>query len=54
MLRALGLSDDLTRASLRFGLGRFNTQADVDFAIEAVSEAVTRLRKMSSLAEGSS
>jgi cysteine desulfurase len=54
VLRALGVSDDLTRASLRFGLGRFNTQADVDFAIEAVSEAVSRLRKMSSLAEGSS
>jgi cysteine desulfurase len=51
VLRALGMSDDLTRASLRFGLGRFNTPADVEFAIEAVSEAVTRLRKMSSLAE---
>jgi cysteine desulfurase len=52
VLRALGLGEDLTRASLRFGLGRFNTQADVDFAIEAVVEAVTRLRKMSSLANG--
>jgi cysteine desulfurase len=54
VLRALGISEDLTRASLRFGLGRFNTDADVDFAVEAVREAVTRLRKMSSLAEGSS
>ncbi|MCH7726175.1 MAG: aminotransferase class V-fold PLP-dependent enzyme [Planctomycetes bacterium] len=50
VLRALGLSDDLTRASLRFGLGRFNTDAEVDFAIAAVAEAVHRLRKMSSLA----
>ena len=50
VLRALGLSDDLTRASLRFGLGRFNTDADVDFAVQTVTEAVLRLRKLSSLA----
>ncbi|HUY93237.1 MAG TPA: aminotransferase class V-fold PLP-dependent enzyme [Pirellulales bacterium] len=50
VLRALGLSEDLTRASLRFGLGRFNTADDVEFAIEAVSQAVVRLRKLSSLA----
>jgi cysteine desulfurase len=50
VLRALGLSDDLTRASLRFGLGRFNTEEDVDFSVQAVSEAVRRLRKLSSLA----
>lgn len=48
VLRALGLSDDLTRASLRFGLGRFNTADDVAFAIDTVAEAVHRLRKMSS------
>jgi cysteine desulfurase len=50
VLRALGLSEDLTRASLRFGLGRFTTEADIDFAVEAVAEAVHRLRKLSSLA----
>jgi cysteine desulfurase len=50
VLRALGLSDDLTRASLRFGLGRFNTLDDIDFAVAAVVEAVERLRKLSSLA----
>lgn len=50
VLRALGLSDDLTRSSLRFGLGRFNTVEDVDFAVDAVSEAVVRLRKLSSMA----
>ena len=50
VLRALRLSDDLTRSSLRFGLGRFNTAEEVEFAIEAVSQAVSRLRKLSSLA----
>lgn len=50
VLRALGVSEDLTRASLRFGLGRFNTAEEVEYAIAAVSEAVNRLRKLSSLA----
>jgi cysteine desulfurase len=46
VLRALGLSDELARASLRFGLGRFNTAEEVDFAIETVSAAVERLRRL--------
>lgn len=50
VLRALGLNDDLTRASLRFGLGRFNTEEEVEFAIASVVEAVGRLRKLSSFA----
>jgi cysteine desulfurase len=50
VLRALGMSEDLTRSSLRFGLGRFNTEGEVDQAIELVVEAVTRLRKLSSMA----
>ncbi|HVA49013.1 MAG TPA: aminotransferase class V-fold PLP-dependent enzyme [Pirellulales bacterium] len=50
VLRALGLSDDLTRASLRFGLGRLNTVEEVEFTVEAVAEAVQRLRKLSSMA----
>src|SRR5205807_4969237 len=50
VLRALGLSDDLTRASLRFGIGRFNTPGEIDFAVGAVAENVQRLRKLSSLA----
>ncbi|MAV36988.1 MAG: IscS subfamily cysteine desulfurase [Planctomycetaceae bacterium] len=49
VLRALGVSDDLTRASLRFGLGRFNNRAEVNFAIQTVAETVDRLRRMRSL-----
>jgi cysteine desulfurase len=48
VLRGLGFSDDQARSSLRFGLGRFNTQADVDFAIGQVVEAVGQLRKLTS------
>ena len=50
VLRAMGLSDDLTRSSLRFSLGRFNTEEEVEFAIALVADAVQRLRSMSSLA----
>lgn len=47
VLRALGLSDDATRSSLRFGLGRFNTEADIEFAVASVIAAVEKLRKLS-------
>jgi cysteine desulfurase len=50
VLRALGLDEDQTRASLRFGLGRFNAPDEVEFAIDAVAESVHRLRKLSSMA----
>lgn len=46
VLRALGLSDDLTRASLRFGIGRFNTPEQIDAAIAAVASSVRRLRAL--------
>lgn len=49
VLRALGLSDEAVRASLRFGLGRFTTEAEIDFAIGAVAEAVRTLQKSSSM-----
>jgi cysteine desulfurase len=45
VLRALGRDDDLADASLRFGLGRFNTQEEVDYVVERVAEAVVKLRK---------
>jgi cysteine desulfurase len=44
VLLAMGLSDDLARASLRFGLGRFTTSEEVDFAAHEVAGAVERLR----------
>ncbi len=46
VLLALGMSEDLARSTLRFGLGRFNTQSEVDWAAETVAAAVRRLRKM--------
>lgn len=46
VLRALGLSDDVSRSSIRFGLGRFNTPDEIELAVEIVAEAVVRLRKM--------
>ena len=44
VLLALGLSEDLARSTLRFGLGRFNTAAEVEIAAETVAAAVERLR----------
>ncbi len=44
VLLAMGLTEDLARASLRFGLGRFTTAEEIEFAIEAVATAVARLR----------
>jgi cysteine desulfurase len=47
VLRALGISDELARASVRFGLGRWTTDADIDYAAEKVQRVVGRLREMS-------
>lgn len=46
VLRAMGVSDGLTRASLRFGIGRFNTDDDIDTAVAEVAETVKRLRQL--------
>ena len=44
VLLAMGLDEEMARASLRFGLGRFTTAEEIDFAIDAVAGAVGRLR----------
>ena len=49
VLRALGLSDELAHSSLRFSIGRFTTEADIDFAIVQLHRAVNKLRELSPL-----
>ena len=46
VLRALGIGIEATRASLRFGLGRFNTAEEVEHVIQSVTDAVQRLRRL--------
>mmetsp|Transcript_1482 Transcript_1482/g.2115 ORF Transcript_1482/g.2115 Transcript_1482/m.2115 type:complete len:406 (-) Transcript_1482:414-1631(-) len=49
VLRALGVEEDLAHTSIRFGLGRFTTEEEVDYAVETCVKHVTRLREMSPL-----
>jgi len=49
VLRALGMTDELAHSSLRFSIGRFTTEADIDYAVSKLREAVTKLRELSPL-----
>jgi len=51
VLRALGRSDELAHSSIRFSVGRFTTEAEIDFAVELLRDKVGRLRDMSPLWE---
>ncbi len=51
VLRALGLSDELAHSSIRFSIGRFTTEADIDHVIGQVNNAIDKLREMSPLWE---
>ena len=49
VLRAIGVEEDLAHTSLRIGFGRFTTESEVDYAIDLLTEQVTRLRELSPL-----
>ncbi len=49
VLRALGLSDELAHSSIRFSMGRFTTEAEIDYVIDVIRNAIGKLREMSPL-----
>ncbi|MGH9816702.1 MAG: IscS subfamily cysteine desulfurase [Candidatus Acidiferrales bacterium] len=51
VLKALGVSEDLAHASIRFGLGRFNTEEEVEYVADRLVQVVSRLRELSPLCE---
>ncbi|MFV9372656.1 IscS subfamily cysteine desulfurase, partial [Raoultella ornithinolytica] len=51
VLRALGMTDELAHSSIRFSLGRFTTEEEIDYAINLVRNSIGRLRDLSPLWE---
>jgi cysteine desulfurase len=51
VLKALGLGDEIAHSSIRFGLGRFNTKAEVDYVADKIIDVVLKLRELSPLYE---
>jgi cysteine desulfurase len=51
VLRALGVEEDMAHTSIRYGIGRFTTEEEVDRAVELTAEVVEKLREMSPLYE---
>ena len=51
VLRALGVDVELAHTSIRFGVGRFNTEEEIDFALQLIVDKVKGLREMSPLYE---
>ena len=51
VLRAMGVDVELAHTSIRFGIGRFTTDEEIDFALDLIVEKVTWLREMSPLYE---
>ncbi|HEU5046341.1 MAG TPA: IscS subfamily cysteine desulfurase [Rickettsiales bacterium] len=51
VLRALGVNEEMAHTSIRFGIGRFTTEEEIDYAIETVRNSINRLREMSPLWE---
>jgi cysteine desulfurase len=51
VLRALGLSDEMAHSSIRFSIGRFTTEEEVDYAIDIIRNSIGKLREMSPLWE---
>jgi cysteine desulfurase len=47
VLKSLGVNEDLAHSSIRFGLGRFNTQEEVDYVVDKVAQVVSKLRELS-------
>src|SRR5437667_1236646 len=51
VLKALGVGEDLAHTSIRFGIGRFNTEEEVDYVVDKLTQVVTKLRELSPLYE---